>query len=112
MKKKIYIAGKVTGEPIAECTMKFGAAQKQIEALGFEAVNPLEVVGDFKAPWDLAMKKCIEALIYCDGVLLLQDCLESKGAMIERGLAQSMGIPTFYDIKRFNETWNNSQPTV
>lgn len=110
MKKKIYIAGKVTGEPIAECTMKFGVAQKQLTDLGFEAVNPLEVVGDFKAPWKEAMRKCIEALIYCDGVLLLPDCLDSRGAMIERGLAQSMDIPTFYDINRFTELWNEPTP--
>lgn len=110
MRKKIYIAGKVTGEPIAECTMKFGAAQKAIESFGFDAVNPLEVVGDFNAPWNEAMKKCITALIDCDGVLLLPDCLESKGAMIERGLSQSMEIPTFYDIKRFIELWKEPTP--
>lgn len=65
-KKKIYIAGKVTGEPLAECTMKFGEAQKHIEALGFMAVNPLEVVNDFHTTWENAMKKCIKALMDCD----------------------------------------------
>ena len=45
--KKIYIAGKVSGEPIADCTLKFGTAQKEIETLGFEAVNPIAVVNDW-----------------------------------------------------------------
>jgi hypothetical protein len=46
MKKKIYIVGKVSGEPLAECTMKFATAQKEIESQGLIAINPLAVVGD------------------------------------------------------------------
>lgn len=92
MKKKIYIAGKVTGEPIAECTIKFGTAQKSIEALGFEAINPLEVVGDWNTPWNEAMKKCITALMECDGMVLLQDWRDSTGAKIERQLADDLDL--------------------
>lgn len=91
-KKKIYIAGKVTGEPIAECTMKFGAAQKELESRGFEAINPLAVVGDFKAPWNAAMKKCIKALVDCDGMVILPCWQDSKGASIERQLAADLDI--------------------
>ena len=59
--KKIYIAGKVSGETQVECAMKFSAVQKQVEALGFEAINPLEVVGNWEATWEEAMKKCIKS---------------------------------------------------
>lgn len=90
--KKIYIAGKVTGEPIAECTMKFGQAQKELETWGFEGVNPLAVVGDFKSSWDAAMKKCIKALVDCDGMVILPDWQESPGAKIERQLAEDLNI--------------------
>ena len=93
IKKKIYIAGKVTGEPIAECTMKFGVAQKTIEALGFTAVNPLEVVNDFKATWENAMKKCIKALMDCDAVYMLPDCANSPGAKLETRLASEFNMP-------------------
>lgn len=71
MKKKIYIAGKVTGTPIGDCTMKFGSAQKQLEALGFEAVNPLVVVNDWHCTWDHAMRLCIKALMDCDAMYIL-----------------------------------------
>ena len=90
--KKIYIAGKVTGEPLAECTMKFGLAQKTIENLGFIAINPLEVVGDWKTPWNEAMRKCLHALIDCDAIVLLNDWQDSKGAMIEQQLAQDLKL--------------------
>lgn len=99
MKKKIYIAGKVTGEPIAECTMKFGTAQKAIEALGYEVVNPLEVVGDWTTPWNVAMKKCIAALMGCDAIVLLADWQKSTGATIENNIATQLEIPIFNHSK-------------
>lgn len=95
MKKKIYIAGKVTGTPIAECTMKFGYAQKQIEEMGFEAVNPLEVVNDFKCSWNIAMRKCIKALMDCDAVFVLPCSSDSPGAGVEMNLATSLNIPMY-----------------
>jgi hypothetical protein len=92
MKKKIYIAGKVTGESIAECTMKFGLAQKEIETIGYEVVNPLAVVADFNSPWEVAMKKCIKALVDCDGMVILPCWQNSPGAKIERQLAEDLNI--------------------
>jgi hypothetical protein len=90
MKKKIYIAGKVTGESIAECTMKFGVVQKQLEAMGFEVVNPLATVGRWDISWEDAMKLCITALMGCDGMVLLPDWHQSSGATIERQLAEDL----------------------
>lgn len=102
IKKKIYIAGKVTGELIAECTMKFGTAQKQIEARGYEVINPLEVVNDWTATWNDAMRKCIPALAECDGLLLLPDYNESKGARAELQMAYVLDIEVFSDINDIN----------
>ena len=114
MKKKVYIAGKVTGEPIAECTIKFGTAQKQIEALGFEVVNPLEIVGDFKTPWDVAMKICIKALVDCDAIVLLPDWSNSRGARFEHEIAENLDMPIFNAskgglavMKKNSESWNS-----
>ena len=94
MKNKIYIAGKVTGEDLAKCTMKFGIAQMELEKAGFEAINPLEVVGDWKATWEAAMKKCIKALVDCDAVYFLPDARQSPGAMYELEIANKLNIPT------------------
>lgn len=90
MKKKIYIAGKVSGESMAECTMKFSAVQKQLEAMGFEVVNPLETVGRWDISWEDAMKLCIIALMDCDAMVLLPDWNQSTGATIERQLAEDL----------------------
>lgn len=101
--KKIYIAGKVSGEPIAECTMKFGMAQKEIESQGYIAVNPLEVVGDWNITWKEAMKKCLTALIDCDAVILLDCWTQSKGAIIEQKLANDLDIPTLKGFKNLKK---------
>jgi len=96
---KIYITGKVTGEPIAECTIKFGTAQKQLEALGHQAINPLAVVNDFKATWQDAMKLCIKALMDADAIYLLACSNNSKGAAVEIELAKHLQIPMFNNLK-------------
>ena len=94
-KKKIYIAGKVTGEDIAECTEKFKTAQTQIEALGFEAINPLDVVGDWQTPWNKAMRMCVAKLTECDGIAMLDDWSKSKGAIVEWEISKQLEIPQF-----------------
>jgi hypothetical protein len=92
LSKKIYICGKVTGLPIHDVTMKFGNAEKIIVSNGLTAVNPLSVVNDFKCPWPEAMKKCIAAMVQCDAILLLDDWMDSKGALIEQRIASDIGI--------------------
>lgn len=95
MKQKIYIAGKVTGEDRAECTAKFQKAQEAIEALGFEAINPLQVVGDWQTPWNKAMRMCIAKITECDAIAMLPDWSRSKGAIIEWDIAKHLEIPQF-----------------
>ena len=97
-KKKIYIAGKVTGEPPHKTALKFALAKRQIEKLGHEAVNPIEVVGDWECPWDLAMRKCIVALMACDMIFMLDDYKNSPGAKLELSLAEALEIHVLYEI--------------
>lgn len=92
---KVYIAGKVSGTSIAECTMKFGKAQKLIESQGHEAVNPLAVVNDWHATWHQAMRKCLSALMECDAIYPLPCALDSRGAEIELKIARDLEIPLF-----------------
>ena len=95
---KIYIAGKVTGEPIHEVTMKFGSVQKQLEDLGHEVINPLEVVGTFNTTWHDAMRKCIAAMMGADLVYFMPCTKNSKGALLEMELATKLKIPVTTDI--------------
>lgn len=101
--KKIYIAGKVTGLPQAEVVAKFEEAQLNFEKLGFEVVNPVEVVGTFDTTWQDAMRLCIKAMMNCNEMVLLPCWTHSKGALVERTLAESLGMNiTFYDSIDFD----------
>lgn len=101
--KTIYLAGKVTGEPMANCIKKFDTKQKELEAKGYTVINPLIEVesvysNDFpNVDWRKAMKVTLMALIArADEVHLLPDWSESRGAIIERNLARDLGIPIIY----------------
>ena len=97
---KIYIAGKVSGEEVHKVTMKFGKAQKELDKLGYEAVNPIEVVNDWHCSWDDAMKKCIAALQQCEAVYFLPCYKESKGAQIELNFAHNNNINVYTDFNQ------------
>jgi len=105
--KKIYIAGKVSGEHQIDCTEKFANAKKRIEAKGFKAINPIEEVGDWNITWDVAMKICIAKLLEADAVILLGDWPFSKGARVEKQLANNLNIPIFSFSKQGLESMVN-----
>jgi hypothetical protein len=105
MKTRIYIAGKVTGEGLAEVTAKFGMAQKELEAKGYSVINPLAVTAAacestednwLKMDWTLAMKLTVAAMMTCDEVYMLRDWKYSRGAIIEHGLAENLRMPITY----------------
>lgn len=92
-KKDIYIAGKISGEDRAKCTMKFGAAQMKLEKQGYNVVNPLALVNDWRIGWAEAMRICIaELVISCDAIYLLSDWQQSRGAVLEATIARALGL--------------------
>lgn len=87
-KDKIYLAGKVTGDPCYK--MKFEAGVKHLEDLGWkreDIVNPAQLVpGD--TPWLKAMWKCLWLMRRCEWVAMLPNWKESRGAKIEHLVAK------------------------
>ena len=92
-KRTVYIAGKVTGLPYTEVYAKFKAKQLELEADGYEVVNPCEIT-PADAEWQAAMRICIKALVQCDSICLLPDWYLSDGAKVERSLALTLGLTT------------------
>lgn len=97
---KIYIAGKVTGLPHEEVAAKFAAAQQHLESLGYEVVNPIQVVNDPNCPWDLAMRKCLAAMLDCHAVHVLPCWKDSKGAKMEVEIAFRLQMPVYKRIQK------------
>jgi hypothetical protein len=89
---KIYIAGKITGEPMLSVVEKFKKKQLELEQQGFEVVNPVELVNNPEEQWEKAMKTCLTALMKCEAICLLPCFVDSKGALLEHMVAKSLGI--------------------
>lgn len=91
--EKVFISGKITGEPIEECLNKFDEAGSEawLSVAGFEeedqiieVVNPLWLEGiHFGISHKEAMEICLEALKDCSHIYMLKDWKESEGAKIE-----------------------------
>lgn len=96
MQKKIYIAGKVTGELALDIRVKFLAKQTQLEWAGYSVVNPVTLCDDETMEWKKAMRICINALLGCDEICLLPDWHLSQGARPELTIAAQLGMNIIY----------------
>lgn len=76
---KIYIAGKITGDP--EYRRKFACAARQVEALGHIALNPAELPEGMAAA-DY-MRICFAMVDTADELWYLADAAKSAGARVE-----------------------------
>lgn len=93
---KLYISGRITGLPYEEAEKMFNAAQAFLETQGFEVLNPTKNGLAPQAPWCEHMLADIRMLFSADGIFMLSDWQESRGARIEHGIAKEMGLPVYY----------------
>lgn len=84
---KIYIAGKITGEP--NYKEKFDIAATSLEAQGHIVLNPAELP-EGMLPADY-MRICFAMIDTADAIYLLKDWCSSSGAFIERDYAMYTG---------------------
>lgn len=91
---KIYIAGKITGDPYYKA--KFARAAADIADAGHTPINPaMQPEGMSNADY---MRVSFAQLDSADAVAFLPDWADSKGARIEHLLVEYTGKP-MYDIK-------------
>lgn len=84
---KIYIAGKITGEP--NYKEKFDIAATSLEAQGHIVLNPAELP-EGMLPADY-MRICFAMMDTADAIYLLKGWYSSSGASIERNYAMYTG---------------------
>lgn len=77
--KKIYIAGKITGDP--NFKSKFEEAQKELENQGHLVMSPAVLTQGF--PHEAYMPICFAMIDACEEVVFLPDWITSKGALLE-----------------------------
>lgn len=116
---RVFISGPMRGIPYYGFPA-FDEAKAAFEAVGFEVVTPADLdraVGfdamtlpadtdwNAEAGFDIraAMKRNIDALLDCDGVVFLRDWNRSHGCHIEMDIAQRCKLP-------FLSQWDRALP--
>jgi len=122
---KVYISGPISGLKQEEYEHKFGLAEAAVLEVEHEPVNPLKVGAcveedcweryrdarglptpgggapvkedgtTFLHHYACYMKYDILALLECDAILMIPGWSASRGAQIEKGVAEAIGLPVF-----------------
>lgn len=88
---KVYIAGPMTGIPNLNFPA-FHEAARRLRAEGHLAVNPAEINADPSAGWLECMRADIRELVTCEAIFLLPGWELSRGATLERHIAERLGF--------------------
>jgi hypothetical protein len=87
---RVYIAGPMTGLPDFNYPA-FHAEATRLRAIGYRVSNPAE--NQAQVNWQNYMREAIRMMLLCDAVALLPNWKASRGALIEHGIAISLGMP-------------------
>ena len=97
--KKIYISGPITGKEDYN-RVEFNKATEYLQSKGHKVVTPFDVTCPREEyTWEDYMKLDIGEMLTCDAVYLLNGWEESKGAKIEKRLAEEVGLAVYYQDK-------------
>lgn len=93
---KVYLSGPMSGLPDLNHPT-FHAAAHALRRIGYTVVNPAEFVTDTTGlteaeAWRAYMQVDIKALVECEGIVMLPAWTESRGACLERNIAQGLGM--------------------
>ena len=90
---KIYISGQITGLPYETALQNFTDAEIKLKGMGFHTiVNPMALEHNHDKSWEGYMKEDIKALCGCEAIAMLPNWKESKGAQLEKHLAEQLKL--------------------
>lgn len=92
---RVYIAGPMTGLPELNFPA-FERAAARLRASGYEVVSPHEVCPDKGIEWSAALRRDIPELCTCNAVALLPGWERSRGAKLEKFIAEALGMRVIF----------------
>lgn len=99
----IYISGPVSGNK--KYREEFEMAERMLKFLKWKVVNPVKHEKEGKE-WDYYLKKDIRKLLKCDAIYMMRGWSSSKGARLERIIAQELGMEIIYNT---TNDWENPE---
>lgn len=89
---KVYISGKVTGT--TDYMTRFGDAEARLIQKGYTVLNPVAVTQNLPqdTTWQGYMAIALAMLLQADAIYMLSGWETSKGAAVERAVADSLGL--------------------
>lgn len=100
-RRRVYISGPISGYDIQERRMVFGQVANRLVELGYDVVNPMDNEDDsHRLTWEEYMRKDITQLMQCDCIVLLSGWEKSRGARLEKQIAEELGMEVLnYEFK-------------
>lgn len=99
---RIYISGPISNT--TDFQERFAKAQKKLEKDGYEVVNPATLDSTFsKFTYEDFMTLDILLLSRCNGIYMLKNWEQSKGANREYGFALGKGMKIMFESKEADE---------
>jgi hypothetical protein len=90
---RVYLSGPMTGIPLFNFPA-FHAAAAELRAKGYDVVNPAELdeADEKQMEWSDYLRRDIAQLVTCQGIAMLPGWENSKGAQLERHIADALGM--------------------
>lgn len=89
---KLYVSGPMAGYP-AHNRELFNEAAKELQAFGYDVVNPAEIDHGPDATWDTCLRGDLRVLLDCEGVATIGEWQASRGASLEVYVAKELRMP-------------------
>ena len=94
MTRTIYISGPISGLPDGN-RPAFAEMAATLRSKGWEVVNPHDLfAADVEESWEGYMRKDLAALLTCTHLVMLPGWERSRGAQLEKLVADAVGIQT------------------
>ena len=93
-KKRVYLAGKISGTPREEYLKKFADKEEYLFHVGYDVLNPAKMCDTLPVLKHAEyMRLTSELLKMADYIYVIDGRNDSEGVQMELLIAQKMGIP-------------------